>query len=252
MSEEILVSREGAVCRIQINRPAVKNAITMNCYQLMADAINEADSDASVRVLLLSGVDGNFTSGNDLSDFASGEMELDENSSASQYMEALMQCSKPVIAAVDGVAVGIGVTTLLHCDLVYADASAKLAMPFNSLGLCGEFGSTYLLPRMMGRAQAMELMLFGEVFDGAKAKALGIVVDVVDDVQTHALERAQTLAKQPPISTQVNKHLMTSSGQQDLRPIIKNESQRFAEGLQGAEFKEAVTAFLEKRAPDFS
>lgn len=252
MSAEILVSQEGAVCRIQINRPEVKNAITMSCYQRMADAINEADADAEVRVLLLSGVDGNFTSGNDLTDFASGEMELDENSAASQYMEALMQCTKPIVAAVDGVAVGIGVTTLLHCDLVYADASAKLAMPFNSLGLCGEFGSTYILPRMMGRAQAMELMLFGEVFDGEKAKALGIVVDVVEDVQAHALERANTLAKQPPISTRVNKHLMTTSGQQDLRPIIRNESERFAEGLKGAEFREAVTAFLEKRAPVFS
>lgn len=252
MREDVLVSRDGAVCRIQINRPSVKNAITMGCYQLMADAINAADADPEVRTILLSGVGGNFTSGNDLTDFASGTMELDEESSASQYMEALIQCSKPVIAAVDGVAVGIGVTTLLHCDLVYADASAKLAMPFNSLGLCGEFGSTYLLPRMMGRAQAMELMLFGEVFDGEKAKALGIVVDVVDDVQAHALERAKKLAKQPPLSTRVNKRLMTSSGQQDLRPIIKHESQLFAEALKGEEFSEAVTAFLEKRAPNFS
>lgn len=251
-AQEVRVSQIGAVCHLQLNRPTLKNAISMHGYQLLIDAIEAADANDAVRSLVLSGVEGNFTSGNDLSEFASGDTQLSEDMPTIRFMQALMDCRKPVIAAVNGVAVGIGSTLLLHCDLVYADRSARFSLPFNSLGLCAEFGSSYLLPKMMGRAQAMELILFGEVFDGAKAKELGIVVDVVENVIDHALARAKRLAELPPVSTRLNKRLLRQGGQQELRQVITDEAQDFALALKGPEFLEAVSAFLEKRAPDFS
>ncbi len=249
--QDILVSYQGGVCHIQINRPESKNSLRRDMYTQICEALDSAESDDDIRVILLSGVGGNFTSGNDLSDFAEG-MQVVKNTPTYRYIQTLKDLKKPLVAAVTGFAIGIGTTTLLHCDMVYAEADATLSLPFNKLGLCLEFGSSLLLSRIMGRAQAMELILMAEPFNGVKAKELGIVTDVVDDAVAHSIKRAEKLAKMPPASTLLNKKLMTEPTAARTHDIVVEELKHFNEALLGPEFKEAVTAFIEKRAPDFS
>jgi enoyl-CoA hydratase/carnithine racemase len=249
--QDVLVSYQAGVCHIQINRPDVKNSLRSDMYTQICEALDAAEADQDVRVILLSGVGGNFTSGNDLTDFAEG-MQVVKSTPTYRYIETLKDLKKPLIAAVTGFAIGIGTTTLLHCDLVYTEADATLSLPFNKLGLCLEFGSSLLLSRIMGRAQAMELILMAEPFSGAKAKELGIVTDVVENAVEHSIKRAQKLAKMPPESTLLNKKLMIEPMAARTHDIVVEELKHFNEALLGPEFKEAVTAFMEKRAPDFS
>jgi enoyl-CoA hydratase/carnithine racemase len=241
------------VATVEIARPEKKNAITQAMYQQMADAINAAAADSSVRAVLITGQPGIFTSGNDIEDFMQrppGTLE----SPAFVFMKALMGCEKPVIAAVTGAAIGIGTTMLLHCDFVYVSDEARLAMPFVSLGLVPEFASSLIVPQLMGNARAAEKLLLGDPFTGADAVEAGIANGVLpaNEVVNHARRIAERFNALPPGAVRDTKKLMRRARAQAALETIGNEGKVFAERLQSPEAKEAFSAFFQKRKPDFS
>lgn len=251
---DILTKKEHHILTIEFNRPEKKNAITAAMYQAMADALKEAESDADVRAILITGKPEVFTAGNDLDDFM-------KNSSASfgdrpvwQFMRALSNATKPVVAAVAGNAVGIGTTLLLHCDLVYAAENAKFALPFTQLGLCPEFASSMLLPQMVGYQRAAEKLLLGEAFSADEAYDMGLVSRVLPlpDLLPYAQSKAATLAALPASSLRVTKRLMKHAQADAIRTRMDEENKYFGEMLGAPEAKEAFSAFFEKRRPDFT
>lgn len=250
----VQVIRKDGVLHILLNRPERKNALTLAMYQKLADTFAAAREDRSVRVILLSGAEGCFTSGNDLQDFVTHKGDLGEEAPTPKFMHELLFCDKPVVAAVQGPAVGIGTTLLLHCDLVYAGQSAFLQMPFARLGVCPEFASSYVLPRMMGHQQAAQLLLFGEPCSAAKAQAVGIVNEVFDDAELldKAWEKCRQLTQLPASSLRATKQLMKRVIREQAPAVMEVEREYFGQGLKSPEFAEAAAAFKEKRQPDFS
>lgn len=251
MTEYIKISRAQRVLHLQFNRPERKNAITLDMYTQLANALNDAAADSDIRVVLFSGAGNCFTSGNDLQDFLAGG-ELNESNPVVRFLKALLNFPKPVVAAVSGAAVGIGTTLLLQCDLVYGDASAKFQMPFVNLGLVPEYASSYLVPRLIGQAKAAELLLLGESFNAQTACELGILNGVSEDVLNHARAQALKLAAQPPAAVRATKALLREPTKAQSLAVMMQEFEAFGVGLAGGEFKEAATAFFEKRKPDFS
>lgn len=251
MGESIQASESGRVLELMINRPERKNALNLEMYQCLAEHIKGAESQGA-RVILLHGAGDCFTSGNDLADFANGAELTKEGNPIAQFIFALFHCPIPVVVAVHGVAVGIGTTLLMHSDLVYADEQAQFRLPFVNLGLCPEFASSTLLPRLAGHARAAEWLMLGEFFSAGEARTAGLINTVVEDPLAVAREQAAKLAKQPPAALKKTKALMKGTDSECLEAVIKQEFLAFADGLQGAEFAEAVAAFFEKRAPDFS
>jgi enoyl-CoA hydratase/carnithine racemase len=241
------------IATIEIARPEKKNALTLAMYTAMADALNAASADDSVRALLITGQPGIFTSGNDLEDFMS-RPPASEESPVLRFMSALVACEKPVLAAVTGAAVGIGATLLLHCDLVYVSDQARLAMPFVGLGLVPEFASTLLVPRLMGSAWAAEKLLLGEPFTGAEAVEIGLANAVLppEEVLPHTRRMAERFNALPPGAVRATKRLMRAASASDIARTIQAESAVFAERLRSPEAQEAFQAFFQKRRPDFS
>ncbi|MDO8439273.1 MAG: enoyl-CoA hydratase, partial [Telluria sp.] len=192
---EILTSIADGILTIEFNRPERKNAITAVMYQTMADALVAADTDAAVRAVLIIGKPEIFTAGNDLDDFMKNSKPVEgvpaEERPVFQFMRALSGCSKPVVAAVSGAAIGIGTTLLMHCDLVYASESAKFSMPFAQLGLCPEFASSMLLPQVAGYQRAAEKLLLGEAFLAQEALQMGIVSRVLQADELVAFAKGQ-------------------------------------------------------------
>jgi enoyl-CoA hydratase/carnithine racemase len=253
-----------------INRPEKKNALNLDMYQTLADGIREADRDNTVRVILISGGEDCFTSGNDLADFLSAPparaespfIELDyvsvppaePESPVIQFLSAISTAHTPIVAAVGGLAVGIGVTMLLHCDLVYAGDNTIFQMPFVNLGLCPEAGSTLLLPMIMGHQKAAELLLLGETFSAAKACSLGIVTELCQngEVFVTARARALQLAAQPAAAVRLAKSLLKRDYAVPLRETMTEEVKQFTARLKSPEAAEALQAFMERRKPDFS
>ena len=250
---DIVTIREGAVQRIQLNRPDKKNAITTAMYAALADAIEAADADRSVRVLLLHGAGDGFTAGNDLHDFLANPPQT-EDRPASRFLQAISHAAKPVVAAVHGVAIGIGTTMLGHCDLVYAAEGTRFHLPFVNLGLCPEGASSVLLPLTAGYQRAAQLLMLAEPFDAATARELGLVTEVVSGSQllATAAAAAQRLAAKPPQSLRVTKQLLKRALMPQIEAALAAELQAFAVRLASPEAKEAFTAFFEKRPPDFS
>jgi len=249
----ILTETKDGVARIEIDRPDKKNALTAAMYQAMADAIRAAEADAKVRVLLIHGKSDLFTAGNDLQDFLDNPPR-DDNRPVFQFLYGISQAQKPIVAAVAGAAVGIGTTMLLHCDLVYAAPNARLQLPFVNLGLVPEAGSSLLLPALAGYQRAAELLLLGEPFSAHKGKEIGLVTEVVPEDQLFdtAMAQAKKLAGKPAASLRLTKRLMKQGQQAAVAQQIKLESGHFGERLASPEAKEAFSAFLEKRKPDFS
>ena len=250
--EHIITESRDGVLRIEIDRPDKKNALTAAMYQAMADAIKAAEADHKVRVLLIHGKADLFTAGNDLQDFLDNPPR-DDNQPVFQFLYAISQAQKPVVAAVAGAAVGIGTTMLLHCDLVYAAPNARLQLPFVNLGLVPEAASSLLLPALIGYQRAAELLLLGESFSAQKAKEIGLVTDVVpeDRLFDTAMAQAKKLAGKPAASLRLTKRLMKQGQMAAVAQRIKLESDHFGERLGSPEAKEAVSAFLEKRTPNF-
>ncbi len=240
------------VATIEIARPEKKNALTRAMYTAMADALDAATADASVRAVLITGQPGIFTSGNDIDDFA--QRPSGSGSPALVFMKALLGCDKPVIAAVTGAAIGIGTTMLLHCDFVYVSDEARLAMPFTGLGLVPEFGSSLVVPQLMGNVRAAEKLMLGDPFTGADAVEAGIANAVLpaSEVVKHARRIAERFNALPPMAVRETKRLLRRARSVALMETIEAETQVFARQLQSPEAKEAFSAFLQKRKPDFS
>ncbi|MEO7151418.1 MAG: enoyl-CoA hydratase [Burkholderiaceae bacterium] len=241
------------VAIVEIARPEKKNAITGAMYLAMAEALILANADPAVRAVLIAGQPGIFTSGNDLEDFMQRPPSNEETPSR-VFMKALMGSEKPVIAAVTGAAIGIGTTLLLHCDFVYVSDEARLAMPFVSLGLVPEFGSSLLVPQLMGNPRAAEKLLLGEPFTGADAVECGIANAVLPagEVMAHARRIAERFNTLPPAAVRETKKLMRRARTSDVPGTIDAESEVFRARLQSPEAKEAFGAFFQKRKPDFS
>lgn len=254
MSEHIHLEREQGLLTLRMDRADKKNALTRAMYGALADALDAADEDRSVRAVLITGSETCFTSGNDVADFIQAPPSgLD--SEVFRFMKALFDFSKPVVAAVSGPAVGIGTTLLLHCDLVYVARDAKLKMPFVNLGLCPEYGSSLILPRLLGHARAAELLLLGESFTGEQAAAWGIANEaLVDGAATlaRAREMAQRFEQLAPSAVAVSKRLMREPGREELRRVIMEEGEMFGQRLRTPEAIEALSAFMQRRKPDFS
>ncbi|BAU76329.1 enoyl-CoA hydratase [Metapseudomonas furukawaii] len=254
MSEHILVEREQGLLTLRMNRPDKKNALTRAMYSRMAEVLDAAREDRDVRVVLITGSEACFTSGNDIVDFLE-EPPSGENSPVFQFMRALFDFPKPVVAAVSGPAVGIGTTLLLHCDLVYVSTDARLKMPFVNLGLCPEFGSSLILPRLLGHARAAELLLLGEGFTGEQAAHWGIANAALENgavTFARAREAALRFLDLAPSALAVSKRLMQAPGREELRRAIAEEGELFCQRLRSPEAMEALSAFTQRRQPDFS
>tara|TARA_R110001606_G_scaffold304373_1_gene451672 strand:+ start:1542 stop:2306 length:765 start_codon:yes stop_codon:yes gene_type:complete len=244
----VLYSLDAGVCIIQINRPEKKNALTHSMYKALADGLKEADADNAVKVILLTGTQDCFTSGNDVNDFVASEERSSERPSV-QFMKALANLRKPLIAAVNGLGIGIGTTMLMHCDLVYAATDSFLQLPFTRLGLCPEAGSSFLASQIMGHQRAAELLLLGERFSACKAQEYGLVNEVLDaqSVLPHALEKAHNLAALPSEAVQTSKHLLKRNQSGPLEETIAIELVNFARLLQSPEAQAIVQAFLGRK-----
>jgi enoyl-CoA hydratase/carnithine racemase len=242
------------VATIEIARPEKKNALTVEMYQAMADAVNAAAEDAKVRALLITGQPGIFTSGNDLQDFLTRPRPNAEASPVFLFMRALIGCDKPVVAAVTGAAIGVGVTMLLHCDFVYVADDARLSMPFVSLGLVPEFASSVVVPQLMGARRAAEKLLLGEPFGAEMAVECGIANAVLPPAEllSHARRIAERFNALPPGAVRDAKRLMRMPQREALLSAIEREGEVFGARLKSAEAREAFQAFFEKRKPDFS
>lgn len=254
MSEHIQVERETGLLTLRLNRPDKMNALTRAMYSHMAEVLAAAEQDASVRAVLICGDEHCFTSGNDVADFLqSPPMGMD--SPVFQFMRALFDFSKPVVAAVAGSAVGIGTTLLLHCDLVYVSRDAKLRTPFVNLGLCPEFGSSLILPRLLGQARAAEVLLLGEAFTGEQAAEWGVASAALEDgasTLAKAREMALRFLDLAPSAVAVSKRLMREPEREALRQVIEQEGELFTQRLRSPEAIEALSAFMQRRKPDFS
>jgi enoyl-CoA hydratase/carnithine racemase len=247
------------VCTIEIARPEKKNALTQAMYQTMADTLNAAREDKAVRAVLITGQPGIFTSGNDIEDFMSRGTGASQGSDAMdspvfRFMRALMDCDKPVVAAVTGAAIGIGTTLLLHCDFVFVADDARLAMPFVALGLVPEFASSLLVPQLMGHRRAAERLLTGDPFTPEQAVECGIANAVItaSEVVNHARRVAERFNHLPPGAVREAKTLMRGPAREATLQTIRTEGELFAKRLRSPEAMEAFQAFFQKRKPDFS
>jgi enoyl-CoA hydratase/carnithine racemase len=253
MSTNIEAGQGNGVLTLRIHRPDKKNALTPAMYTALTEGLYRADNDDAIRAVLITGGEDCFTAGNDLVDFMSSP-PIGADSPVMQFLLAVSTVKKPLLAAVNGVAVGVGTTMLLHCDLVVAADNARFQMPFVNLGLCAEAASTLLLPRLMGYQRAAELLLLGEVFSAHQACQYGLVNMVLpaDKVQEHAQQLAHRLAAQPAKAVQLTKQLMKQPSAGAVAETILEEGRQFAALLRSPEAKEAFAAFLERRTPDFA
>jgi enoyl-CoA hydratase/carnithine racemase len=241
------------VLTIEIARPEKKNALTQAMYTAMAQALEAANTDAGVRAVLLTGQPGIFTSGNDIEDFMQRPPQ-GEDTPVARFMRALLDCDKPVVAAVTGAAVGIGTTLLLHCDLVYVSDEARLAMPFVSLGLVPEYASSLVLPALVGHVKAAEKLMLGEPFSGSDAVDCGIANAVLPagEVVNHARRMAERFNSLAPGAVADTKRLMRAPQRARIREVMAAEGALFGQRLRSPEATEAFQAFFQKRKPDFS
>jgi enoyl-CoA hydratase/carnithine racemase len=254
MTNHVRVSVEGNVMRLVLARPEKKNALTNAMYAALADALERAEREAAVRVVLLEAEGDVFTAGNDLGDFAAvaagtlarGDMK------AHAFLAALARAQKPCVAAVHGMAVGIGVTMLMHCDIVYVAEDAQLSTPFVNLGLVPEAASSVLIPARIGYARAYAMFALGEPVDGRTAASIGLVNEALPaaEVRPKAFAVARQLAARPIGALKETKKLMRDA--QGLAAVLARESEIFGARLCSAEAAEAFRAFAERRPPDFS
>lgn len=248
MSEHILAERKGAVQVIRMNRPDKKNAITRAMYAAMAKALADGDADEGVRVHLILGVPGAFSSGNDLADFMTVATGGEGGMEVYDFLLALANAQKPVVSGVDGIAVGIGTTINLHCDLTLATPRTEFRTPFVDLGLVPEAGSSMLAPMVLGRQQAFALLGLGEGFSAERAKAAGLIYDVVpeEELESAALSAAERIAEKPPEALKIARDLMLGD-RTALVERIKEEGAHFRARLKSDEARNAFVAFMNRK-----
>lgn len=248
MSEYIEISRDGAVQTIRMNRPDKKNAITRAMYAAMAKALTDGDADPSIRVHLILGVPGAFSSGNDLADFMVVATGGDGGTEVYDFLMALALAAKPVVSGVDGIAVGIGTTINLHCDLTLATPRTEFLTPFVDLGLVPEAGSSLLAPAVLGRQGAFALLALGEGFSAERAKAAGLIHDVVpeDGLEAAAYAAAERIAAKPPEALKIARDLMLGD-RAALAARIREEGEHFRARLKSDEARNAFMAFMSRK-----
>jgi len=254
MSEHVRIARDGAVLAITLTRPERRNALTVAMYAALAEAIEEARGDSTLRAITFRGEGQDFAAGNDLADFLGALPDDRENLAVWRLLRALVQCDIPMIAAVHGNCVGIGTTMLLHCDLVVADETARFSLPFVDLGLVPEAGSSLLLPRLAGRRRSARYLLLGEAFGLDEAMDIGLVSHRAElgALDERLGELVAALLAKPPEAVRQAQRLLRHGTREDILAQMGLEAEVFAERLGSAEAKEALSAFFEKRKPDFS
>jgi enoyl-CoA hydratase/carnithine racemase len=252
MTAQVLSEIADGVMTICFNRPDKRNALNTEMYRLAADAVRAAQSDRNVRVIVITGAGEAFTAGNDLKDFIENPPSTPD-APVFKFMGAMCDLTKPVIAAVNGLAIGIGVTILLHCDFAYAVPGARFQLPFVNLALVPEFASSLLLKELIGARPATELMMLGEPFTAEKALEYGLVNDLIPTKQlmNTVQSKARAIAHKPPGAIRDTKTLIRAD-RSAVRAKMNEEIEFFAKRLDTPEAKEAVQAFFEKRNPDFS
>ncbi len=249
MTQDIELSENGGVLEIRIVRPGKKNALTASMYRAMTGALADASARAEIGAVLFSGEGDAFCAGNDLADFMSGP---EGGAAAFEFIRAIAIFDKPIVAAVQGLAVGVGTTMLFHCDLVYAEPDARFVMPFVNLGIVPEAGSSLLAPATLGYAKAAAMLLLGEPMTAETADRTGLLTEIVpaDRLIDHARTKAAMLMAKPPQALQATRRLMKGD-QAALLERIDEEARIFRQAMQSSEAQEAFTAFFEKRPPVF-
>ncbi|MEI6477233.1 MAG: enoyl-CoA hydratase [Actinomycetes bacterium] len=238
--------QDAEVLTLEINRPEKMNALTRAMYAELAEALKSASEDFSIRTLVICGAGENFCAGNDIFDFMS-DPPSGADSEVFQFLNELQNFPKPIVAVVQGNAVGIGTTMLLHCDVVYATTTAKFSMPFVTLGLVPEAGSSYLFPQLVGYQRAAKIFLSGESFSAHEAKEMGLVLEVSDQASEIAVAMAKKIASQPPTSVINTKALLKSRSHDAVSAVMKVEGELFRLALQSEEAMQAFMKFQEKR-----
>ena len=243
---EITTAKRGQTLVISFNRPEKMNALTRDMYAGLANALNEAAGDFGVRAVVLTSEGEHFTAGNDIKDFMANP-PTEESSDVARFLGALLEFPKPLIAAVKGNAIGVGTTMLLHCDTVIASPTAKFSMPFTSLGLVPEAGSSKLFPELVGYQRAARIFMTGDSFDATEAKEMGLVESIADDAESTAIAIAEKIGNQPPQAIINTKALMKAGKHDAVAAVMKAEFQIFALALQSEEAAEAFMNFMSKR-----
>jgi enoyl-CoA hydratase/carnithine racemase len=248
MSEHIIIERRGAVQSIRMNRPDKKNAITRQMYAAMAAALGEGDANPAILVHVFFGVPGAFSAGNDLADFMAVAMGGDGGTEVWDFLLTLATTQKPIVSGVDGIAVGIGTTINLHCDLTFATPRTVFRTPFVDLGLVPEAGSSLLAPAILGRQNSFALLGLGEGFSAERAKAAGLIYAVVGEekLEAETLAAADAIAAKPPEALKIARDLMRGS-REDVIARIKEEGAHFQERLKSSEARAAFVAFMERK-----
>jgi enoyl-CoA hydratase/carnithine racemase len=254
MSDHVRVERNGAWLSIILARPDRRNAITVAMYAALADAVERAARDDSIRVISFRGEGQDFTAGNDLADFLQARPTDPDEIAVWRFLRALAECETPIVAAVHGNCVGIGTTMLLHCDLVIADESARFSMPFVDLGVVPEAASSLLLPQLAGRRLAARYLLLGEPFGVDEAERVGLVSHRASKGQldTKMGRMIEALLAKPPEALRQTQRLLRAGRRDEIVDRMKLEASLFAGRLTSPEVREAIQAFFEKRKPDFS
>src|SRR6266567_4244519 len=250
---DIITERTASILRIELNRPAKKNAMTGSMYLTMADLLNSAAKDNQIGAILWHGAGDSFCAGNDIEDFLKNPPGPGESPQA-RLMDALINFDKPLVAAVHGAAIGGGTTMLTHCDFIYAGESTKFQMPFINLAVVPEFGSSCSVPARIGHIRAAELILLGAPFDARRAVELGLATEVVpdSDLRAKATDTARKLAAKPAAALQASKRLMKQPFREQVKAAMKAENKEFSTQVRSEDAREAFTAFAEKRKPDFT
>ncbi len=243
---EITSRREGDTQILTFNRPSKMNALTREMYAGLATGLNEAAGDFGVRAVIITSEGDHFTAGNDISDFLANPPS-DEDSDVAKFLGSLLEFPKPLIAAVKGNAVGVGTTMLLHCDVVIASPTAKFSMPFASLGLVPEAGSSYLFPLLVGYQRAAKIFFTGEGFDAESAREMGLVAEIATDPISTSLELAKVIAANPPQAMINTKALLKASKHDAVAAVMKAEFELFSLALQSEEAMEAFMNFMAKK-----
>ena len=252
-SADILIHSDEGVMTLTINRLGRKNSLNVAMYAALADALDASKDDSAVRAVVIQGHETIFSAGNDIGDFLNAPPSSPD-APVMRFLYTISSFPKPIVAAVCGPAVGIGTTMLLHCDLVYAGDNAAFSMPFVNLGVCPEAASSVLVPQMMGHQRAAEALLLGEPFTAETALEVGLINRIVPPSEANALARQQALklAAKPLSSLIATKRLMKQGNASLVAERIKEEMIGFGRMLKEPAAREAMTAFMEKRKPDFS
>ena len=243
---EILISRDKEVLTLSFNRPEKMNALTRSMYEGLAKGLNDAAGDFGIRAVVLTSEGDHFTAGNDIMDFMNNPPTSDD-SEVAQFLAAILNFPKPLLAAVKGNAVGVGTTMLLHCDVVIAGPTANFSMPFASLGLVPEAGSSFLFPQLVGYQRAARIFMTGESFDADSALEMGLVAAKDANPLVHAMKIAQHIAEQPPQAIINTKALLKAKNHDAVAAIMKAEFEIFAMALQSDEAMEAFMKFMSKK-----